>query len=215
MRELLSEYGIAATDLPKLAGTYTGHGLVVVGDAIGVWNDLEAFGCRVNHHRGCVAKQGYHFLTVNKAVESFPGNIEHAYSNEPHLLEKFIAARRSEYAKEFHGPNHTHSCNVGARHRWPWGGHGTSLLGATLAGVWMGYIDVVICGGPLDDGPHNGEPPWRKCRFATSEAAGPRGDNTDGMDAHWKRAINLGFEGKVKSMSGRTKLWLGSPSPAF
>jgi hypothetical protein len=208
IKELMSGYGGFAFPMPAIAGTYKGNGLIVCGDASCVWDDLEKFGCRDNSPpRGKVRKDGWHFMTINKMVETFPGNIEHSYSNQPAHLMKFIAARRVEYAKEFDGPRHTHSCNSGAKHLWPWGGHGTSGLGATIVGVALGYDKVVLCGLPLDDGPHNGEPPWRKTAF-TREAAG---NVNTGQNSHWKRAIELGFDGKVKSMSGRTKAWLGSP----
>lgn len=207
LKEFLGEYGTSAK-FPEIAGRYSGKGLVIVGDAIGVWRDLEEFGCRINVGRGAVAKDGWDFLTVNKAVETFPGNIEHCYSNEPSLLQKFIAARRSEYTREFDGPRNVHSISNGAQWVWPFGGHGTSGLGAVLVGIGLGYDDIVLCGIPLDDGPHNGEPHWRKCAFNTSEAAG--GMRKD-RNYHWDRAIDLAFEGKVTSMSGRTKEWMGAP----
>lgn len=205
LKEFLGEYGTTAK-FPEIAGRYIGKGLVIVGDANCVWNDLEAFGCRCNVGRGRVEKSGWDFLTINKAVETFPGNIEHCYSNEPSLLIKFIAARRSEYTKEFDAPRNFHSISQGAEWVWPFGGHGTSGLGAALVGVGLGYDKVVICGMPLDDGPHNGEPHWRKCAFATAEAAG---NVNTGMNSHWKKAIDYAFDGKVRSMSGRTKAWLG------
>jgi hypothetical protein len=210
LEHLIAEYGIYGDrKIPEIAGRYAGKNksLAIVGDAACVWDDLEALGCAYRHMRGKVYRDGWDFMTINKIVEVFPGNIEHSYSNQPHLLEKFIAARRQEYVKEFDGPRNTHSCNVGAKWLWPWGGHATSGLGATIAGVAMGYDQVVLCGVPLDDGPHNGEPSWRKCTF-TNEAAGS-GDS--GVNRHWQRANALLFKGKVKSMSGRTKAWLGSP----
>lgn len=203
----MSGYGGRAFPYPAIAGSYKGKNLVVCGDAIGVWDDLAAFGCRDDSGRGRVRKPDWDFLTVNKLVETFPGSVEHCYSNEPHLLNKFIAARRSEYALEFGPPAHSHSIKEGAQHCWPWGGHGTSGLGATLVGLGLGYDRVVLCGLPLDDGPHNGEPPWRRTAFATSEAAG----GPDGKDGHWKRAIGTAFGKRVKSMSGRTREWLGAP----
>ncbi len=205
-RELMSGYGGYAFPLPSIAGQFKGRNLVICGDAIGVWTDLQQFACDGRIARGQVRKDGWDFMTINKMVETFPGDIVHCYSNEPHLLHKFIAARRSEYAREFCIPTNTHSCNDGARWRWPWGGHGTSGLGATLVGVGLGYEKIVLCGLPLDDGPHNGEPPWRKCGFASREAAGSA---DGGPDQHWRRARDEAFEGKVKSMSGRTKDWLG------
>ena len=191
---------------PEIAGKYDEKNLVICGDAECVWDDLEQLGFASTRGRGKVEKDGWDIMTVNKIVEVMPGHIEHAYSNEPHLLNMFIAARRNEYKKEFHGPRHTHSCNKGAKWLWPLGGWGTSGLGACLVGIGLGYDRIVLCGLPLDDGPHNGEPHWRKCRFETSEAA----DQVNGeMPMHWKKARDLAFDGKVKSMSGRTKKWLG------
>lgn len=206
LTDLLNGYGIHSFPLPAIAGSYKGKKLAVCGDAACVWDDLDRLGCRYEHKRGAVASIEYDFLTINKLVETFPGNIEHSYSNEPKLLDAFIAARRNEYRKEFEGPRHTHSCQQGTRWRWPWGGHGTSALGAALVGVGLGYDLIVLCGVPLDNGPHNGEPPWRKCAFS-SEAASK--DNE--INLYWKKAKELAFENKVRSMSGRTKAWLGAP----
>lgn len=201
---LLETYGGQASRLPDIAGMYGGKGLVICGDAACVWTDLEAFGCRSDQGRGRVAKPGFDFMAVNKIGETFPGDIEHWYSNAAGLIKIFVASRRQEYAQEFIPPKHTHSCNDGAMWRWPWPAQGTSGLGAALTGVALGYDKIVLCGLPLDDGPHNGEPPWRSTKFASSEVR-------DG-DQHWKRAREMVFTGKVKSMSGRTSQWLGSPS---
>jgi hypothetical protein len=192
--------------LPEIAGKYAGGSLVVCGDAIGVWDDLKNFGCRSDRGMGRVEKDGWDFLTVNKMVETFAGNIEHSYSNEPSFLLKCVAARRQEYTREFNGPVHIHSITPGCQWVWPFGGHGTSGLGACLVATALGYQRIVICGIPLDDGPHNGEPPWRRTGFQSSEAAGSV--NT-GQNGHWKKAWQLAFDGKVKSMSGRTREWLG------
>lgn len=208
LRDLMTGYGGFAFPLPEIAGRYAGRNVVVCGDAIGVWNDLEAFGCRSDRGAGKVEKDGWDFMTINKMVETFPGNIEHCYSNEPKLLHQFVAARRNEYKREFCEPQNLHSCNQGVQWRWPWGGQGTSGLGAVLVAVGLGYERIVLCGLPLDDGPHNGEPHWRTTHFATSEAA-PSGNS--GINSHWKRARDLACDGKVRSMSGRTREWFGAP----
>ncbi len=184
--------------LPDIAGHFKG-GLAICGDGSCVWSDLEALGCRVDEGKGSVAKDGFHFMAVNKIGETFPGNLTHWFSNSPSHLLRFAAARRDEYVKEFRVPEHTHACQAGAMWHWPWSGHGTSALGAALSGVALGYDEIVLCGIPLDDGPHNGEPPWRTTRF-TTEVKGP--------DKHWQRAIDLVLKGKVTSMSGRTREWL-------
>jgi hypothetical protein len=209
LREYLSEYGTPYR-LPEIAGTYGEFkGVVVCGDGHCIWDDLERFGCRSDRKRGGVAKEGWHFLTVNKMVEVFPGDVEHSYSNSASCLQRFLAARRDEYAIEFQKPKHSHSLNAPCDWIWPLGGHGTSGLGATLIAVALGYPKVVICGMPLDDGPHNGQPHWRKTSFASTEAAG--GQRTD-RNTHWWKAKTLAFDGRVRSMSGRTKDWLGDGS---
>ena len=190
----------------EMVGRYPDKGIIIVGDAACVWDDLERFGCKVTHRKGCVAKDGFDFLTINRAVQTFPGNIEHAYSNQPDILEGFIKARRSEYRKEFAGPMHTHSCNKGAKWHWPWGGWGSSGLGATFCASYMYGGPIVLCGVPLDDGPHNGEPHWRKTTF-TREAA----DTKDGkMNRFWKMGRNA-LGPRLSSMSGRTRDWFGEP----
>jgi hypothetical protein len=208
LKDLMTGYGGFSFPLPRIAGTYRGKNLIVCGDAQCVWIDLELFGARDDSHMGRVRKDGWDIMVVNKLGETFPGWINHWYSNLPRVINASIAARRDEYTREFSPSWITHSCNVGADHRWPWGGHGTSGLGAVLVGVGLGYDRIVLCGLPLDDGPHNGEPHWRKTKFASSEAAGSKMDD---RDHHWRRAIDLAFDKKVRSMSGRTKEWLGGP----
>jgi hypothetical protein len=203
------ESGYGTNELPPIAGSYRGRSLLVCGDAACIWRDLEGFGARDDGGpRGRVRREGWDILTVNKLVETFPGNIEHVYSNEPHILDPFLRARRNEYIREFDGPKHRHSCNRGdGYHVWPLGGHGTSGLGAVLTGIGLGYDRIVICGIPLDDSGHNGEPPWRRGNF-TREAAP---NVATGVNSHWARAIKFAFAGKVKSMSGRTRDWMGGP----
>ena len=204
LREYCSEYG-REFDLPAIAGKYDGKKLAIAADGHNVWEDFEKLGFKSTRGRGKVERDGWDIMTVNKMVETLPGHIEHAYSNEPRLLKKFIDARRNEYSKEFSGPSHTHSGNKGAKWIWPHGGWGTSGLGACIVAIGLGYSEIVICGMPLDNGPHNGEPPWRKCRFETAEAA----DQVNGNPPmHWQNAMELAFDGKVTSMSGRTRQWL-------
>jgi hypothetical protein len=205
--DFFRDYGGKAFPLPEIAGKYADKNkvLIIAGDAACVWEDIERAGGMSRAGLGSVGGP-FDYLTVNKLVEVFPGNIEHAYSNQPHYLETWIKARRVEYVREFDGPRNTHSCNKGAKWYWPLGGHATSGLGAALVGVGLGYEKIILCGIPLTDGPHNGEPPWRKTRF-TNEAA----DSADGMNRHWRNARDYAFRGRVKSMSGRTREWLGAP----
>jgi hypothetical protein len=201
--------GHTEKELPTIAGTYVGKDLVICADAACVWDDLERFGCAQKTNRGSVWKSGWHFMTVNKMVETLPGDIEHCYSNEPQTLLRFIASRRTEYVREFNAPQQSHSISPGCKWTWPFGGFGTSGFGAALVAIGLGYNRVVLCGMPLEDGHHNGEPHWRRTWF-TNEAADSVGS---GINRYWEHARKLVFEGKVKSMSGRTKAWLGDAQP--
>lgn len=209
IREFLGSYGTAC-DLPPIAGTYKGKQVIILGDAACVWDDLARFGCVDRQGRGKVWKSGWHFCAINKMVETFPGDLEHAYSNNPNDLNTFIAARRPEYRREFNMPQETHSITKGVKWTWPWGGHGSSGLGALLTMLACGYDHVVLAGLPLDNSAHNGEPPWRTTCFESSECAGPIGG---GMDGHWKTAKETACEDKVRSLSGRTRDWFGAPNP--
>ena len=197
LREFLEFYGTPYR-FPSIAGTYKG-GAIVCGDSACIWDDLERFGCRSGNG---VFKPGWDVVTVNRAVETFPGVVEHAYSNVAGVVNRHVAARRDDYAAEFGKPHHTHSRTDGTDWVWPWHGGGTSGLGAILTALALGYEKIVLCGMPLDNKRHNGEPPWRKTRFTVEVP-----DN----DPHWDRAMRVAFDGKVTSMSGRTKYWLGNP----
>jgi len=205
IREYVVQSGYSERQLPSIANSYSGK-LIICGDAFGVYNDLELFGCRDDSGQGKVSKPGWDFMTVNKMVEVLPAHIEHCYSNSASCLNRFCSARRDEYALEFGGPKHRHSMQGPCENIWPLGGHGTSSLGAALVAVGLGYSRIVLCGVPLDDGPHNGEPYWRKTAFASSEAAGAVGSD---RNSHWEMAKKVAFDGKVRSMSGRTRTWLG------
>lgn len=206
LKEWTAEYGGLAFKLPDIAGSCQGKNLIVCADASCLWLDLEMFGARDDKGKGRVYKEGWDILAVNNAVITMPANVVHVYSNQPRIIKSALAARRDEYGAEFLQVPQMHACNPGCQYHWPWSGHGTSGLGACFVGIGLGYNKIVLCGMPLEDTPHNGEPHWRKTSFATSEASGSARDD---RDAHWKRAMSLGFEGKIRSMSGRTKNWLG------
>lgn len=196
--EYLANYGSTVSQFPSIAGKYSG-GIIVCGDAACVWDDLERFGCKVGNG---VASRQWDFLTINRLVETFPGRVEHCYSNVAWVLRRHMRARRDEYADEFGPPLASHSRTVGTDYVWPWHGGGTSGLGGILTALALGYSEIVLAGMPLDNGPHNGEPPWRVTRFTKEVEDG---------DREWHLAMEFAFDGKVRSLSGRTRDWLGGP----
>ena len=199
LKKFLNSYGIPERSSPSCVGKYRGQSIVICGDAACVWDDLERFGCRSENG---VAKEGWHFFTVNGITSTFPGQIEHCYSNAVWVIRRYIRARRDDYKAEFGYPKFCHSRDEGADFIWPWNGNGTSGLGAVLCALFMGYERIVLAGMPLDNSPHNGEPPWRRTFFLKEVEKG---------EIHWPNAIKA-LNGKVKSLSGRTAQWLGAPS---
>jgi len=194
-----AEYGGKMFEFPLVAGDYEGRNLAIFGDAACVWRDAATYGFACHVGRGSVYKENFDLMVINKVGETFPGHIAHWYSNEAKLMNAFIAARRNEYRKEFSTAFNTHSCNRGAKYHWPWGGWGTSGLGAIITGIALGYAKIVVCGMPLDESAHNGEPPWRSCRFTTEVSDTVGG----GFNRVWRHAIKHVFADRVTFVSGR------------
>jgi hypothetical protein len=207
MKELLAQYGIISA-LPPIAGKYKGKSVAVCGDAHCLWNDLEALGCKDESEGGKVAKPGFDFMCVNMAGSKFPGVVEHWYSNDGNLVDLFRSVRRSEYPRHW-SVNNSHGLAVGSQWasphpnawQWPWTGHGTSGLGAVITAIALGYDHIFICGIPLNNQPHNGEPPWRNTNFVNEV----RDDRK-----HWLRVADM-FRGRITAISGQTKEWFSDP----
>jgi hypothetical protein len=210
MQALLAQYGIYDFVLPSIAGSYKGKNLAVCGDGHCLWSDLEALGCRSDENSGSIAKPGWDFMTVNMAGSKFPGIVEHWFSNDGNLVDLFRSVRRAEYPRSFEVRN-SHGIHVEPGQwvsphpnawQWPWPGRGTSGLGAVLTGIGLGYDRIVICGIPLNNQPHNGEPPWRRTNF-TNEVR----DDVK----HWLRVAEH-FGDRIRAMSGQPRDWFGHPS---
>lgn len=174
-------------DFPSIAGSCSGC-VVILGSGRHVWDDLEN------------AAGWKEAICVNDVGMHFPGLVKHWYSNDIHMLPRWIAARRPRYVRDFGPVIETHSCTLGARHIWPWPGHGSSSLNAVFTALALGYEKIVLCGVPLDDNGHYFDPPWVTTNFAR-----------EGTVRHW-RLMAPKFEGRVKSMSGISREILGAPS---
>ncbi len=167
--------------------------LIICGGAACVWDDLQQCGVR-----GDADNNGYHVMCVNDIVMHYPGKVLHAFSNDAQMFEAWLGARRRQLAKAFGPVEYVHTCNNRhAKYSWPWPGNGTSALGAVHTGLAMGYRKIILCGIPLDDGPHYFSPPWEKTNFSR-EVPG------NGQMKYWFK-VSRHWQGRVTSMSGRTK----------
>lgn len=206
--EVLSQYvpwqafGLSDRHFPQdMVGKFTNKWLVVVGGGRCVWDDLARLGVR-----GDEGQNGYDVMTVNDITMHMPGRVLHVYSNDHRWLPKWIEARRELITRKYGPIRYVHTCGAGAKYCWPWPGHGSSSLGAVYTGLAMGYSKVVLCGVPLDNSGHYFDPPWKQTNFEREVGTQPNGEMM-----YWANAKNKIFQGRVKSMSGRTRELLGEP----
>lgn len=145
-----------------------------------------------------------HVMAINDMILHYPGHITHAYSNDDRWLPKWIAARRELHIRMWGKIDYVHTCHKGAKYSWPWPGHGTSALNAVYTGLALGYDDIWICGAPLDNTRHYFDAKWMETNFGNILTR-------DGRLPYWTNAAENVFEGRVKSLSGRTRDILGEP----
>lgn len=187
---------------PEIAGKYSGL-LIIIASARCVWDDLEKAGMVKNED------PHIHRMTINDITMHYPGPIEHVYSNDHRWLPRWISARRELHTRKWEGPKHSHSNQSGGKHTWPWPGHGTSTLNAVYTGLALGYDEIWLCGAPMDGTGHYFDPPWGEdCNYWTNFSSMVK---EDGQLRYWDNAARKIFEGRVKSLSGRTMELLGSP----
>ena len=77
---------------------------------------------------------------------------------------------------------------------------GTSGLFACFVGLMLGYERIVLAGVPMTNDGHYFDPPWQRSDFEDKAVA-----------IVWKQAALNIFKGRVTSLSGRTRDWLGEP----
>ena len=183
---MILNLGIPAHDYPEMPEF--GGTLVICGGAACVWDDLAAI-----YQNAMLRPDEFDYMTVNDITMHFPGKIRHAYSNDHEDILRWIHCRRDTLVQEYGEVGFAHSRSV-----WPWPGHGSSGLGAVYTGLALGYDRIILCGMPMDDSPHYFDPPWAKSQLDKEDIA------------HWETARDKVFDGKVKSMSGRTRDILGN-----
>lgn len=191
---MFESLGISKNMLPSVAGTFHGT-LIICGSGRCVWDDLKK-----------VEAQYLDIMAINDMIAYLPFKMRHAFSNDHHTLMYWKRCRRNEYRplddKVFlHSSTQTPSI-IG----WPWPCHGTSALNACYTGLALGYDEIILAGVPMDDSGHFFSPPYEKSNFHNEVPY-----REDGTMKYWANAKNNVFQGKVKSLSGRTKDLLGEP----
>lgn len=191
---------------PVIAGQCKGTA-VVLGSARCIWDDMA----RVDFTKVEV-------IAINDMIMHYKGVLHHAVSLHP---------EESPLWRQLRGTN---GCASGGHiwthcHRLPenndnlppyefktrhgldfiWviegGRGGSSGLFAAMVGLALGYERIILAGIPMDGTGHFFDPPGK----VVNQFLGTN------IKEEWDNAIAKYFKGRVKSLSGRTREWLGEP----
>lgn len=195
--------GLGFDGIPAgVAGTCSGR-IVVCGAARCLWDDLAAL--------PLVADPSWaHVMAVKQSGMYLPFRFQHWAGAHGERFQYMVPMRREGYY--FKGMNSqqrgVHPQKLGAvihsEKAWPlvdyvWVSRmtGTSALFATRIALALGYGEVILCGVPLDTSGRFYDAPWDK------------GIDLNVVDMKEWEAFLPAFDGRVKSMSGRTRELLG------
>lgn len=178
-------------DPPSIAGTCTGT-LLIMGSAACLWDDMDN------------APQHNSKMAVNFTGMFYPKRIDHWTTLHPDWFSVWVDARtRNCNPTEVQTHSHIHGEDV--KNVWdiPNIG-GTSGLFSVLVGLALGYERIILAGIPLDNTGHFWVPHrYQERKFIYDDGA---------IKAVWKQAICNIFKGRVTSLSGNTRKWMGAPN---
>lgn len=176
-------------NLPPTAGEFSGP-LLVCGGGRTLWDDLARYTAPA------------HVMAVNWAGCLFPRPFEHWASLHPDHLVHMLALRRLDHPSHGHIWTHTQNAYAGIELSWRLAlDPACSGFFAALVGLALGYAPVILAGCPEDLGGHFYDPPGEPGGYTNNSA----------HEAMWLSARDTVFAGRVRSLSGRTRDWLGEP----
>lgn len=171
--------------------------LILCGSARCVWDDIRPYySAQFSDTR---------WMAVNDIGMHLPVRLSHWYSNSADRLKAMARCRRENLNQDvkLHAMRHPGQGEV--RYMWDLPGHGTSALNACYVGLKLEFEEIVLCGIPLDDQPYYFEPDWIESNANFVREVPIKG----GRMKWWENARDTVFEGRVRSMSGRTRELLG------
>jgi hypothetical protein len=194
---------------PPCAGSRKGLALVL-GTARCVWEDLQ----KLSHFTRSQAE----IIGINGMILFWPGRIHHGISMHPGELDLWRRLRH-RYEGRDQAEFLTHTCKnenslqPGASGKislagfdWCWdivgAIGGTSGLFAVMVGLALGYEKIILAGVPMDGSGHLYDPPGTESTQFTQ----------DWLETEWKKISAVYFNDRVRSLSGRTRDWLGAPT---
>jgi hypothetical protein len=154
-----------------------------------VWDDYD----RVRPWKGEI-------MAVNDVGMHLHDRVRHWVTLHPEYLPGWRTYReRHLYGSGVPAMCHSNKDKPGVDVAWRVGNvGGTSGLFACFIGLMLGYHEIVLAGVPMTNDGHYFDPPWYRSDFADRA-----------IQLVWKEAkVNI-FAGRVTSLSGLTREWLG------
>lgn len=181
----------AHDNLPCVAGQFSGP-LLIMGGAACVRDDLAKVGADWKGGR----------MAVNDIGAHYRGTLDHWATLHPAYLGAWLAYRHGHnYGSGGHVYTHSREAADGVQFVWPLTQDGgTSGLFACFVGLLLGYAPIVLAGMPCDNTPHYFDPLPYEGKIAQESPS-----------ELWFWARDQVFQGRVTSLSGRTRDWLGAP----
>jgi hypothetical protein len=187
-------------EISSRAGKFSGPLLIMGGGRVAVggekvyetvWDDFA----KVRPWKGEI-------MCVNDVGMHLHDRVRHWVTLHPEYFPGWMAYRKGHLYGSGDTPMcHSHKHKPGVDVVWPMGQlGGTSGLYACFVGLLLGYTEIVLAGIPMTGSGHYFDPHWYGSEFQDRP-----------NELVWKWARDNVFEGKVKSLSGLTKKWLGSP----
>jgi hypothetical protein len=184
---------------PACLGRHAGP-LLILGGGRTVWTDYD----QVRPWKGEI-------MAVNDVGQFLHEIIKHWVTLHPEYMPGWTHYRTKHNYGQGQVPLiHSHKTRRhreehGVNHYWPGAEVGaTSGCFGVLVGLMLGYTEIVLAGIPMDNSGHFFDPPW----YST--------DNEDKtVHTQWRWARDNVFQGRVRSLSGYTRQWLGAPQTNF
>lgn len=191
--------------IPSRAGTFRGPLLIMGGGRVAtgdqqkprfetVWDDYA----KVRPWKGEI-------MAVNDVGMHLHDRVRHWVTLHAEYAPGWMAFRKGHLYGSGDTPMwHGHKAKPGIDVVWEMDQiGGTSGLFACFVALLLGYEEIVLAGVPMNGAGHYFDPPWYGSSF-----------DDRSTELVWKWAAMNVFEGRVTSLSGRTKEWLGVPKVA-
>lgn len=190
---------------PGCAGSFKGTA-VVLGSARCIWDDCA----KIDFTKVEV-------IAINNMIMHHKDRVHHGISLHPEEPPLWRQLRWTNQCEESHVITHSHrlpenndnlapqefKTRCGLDYLWEieGGRGGSSGLFAAMIGLALGYDKIILAGVPIDGTGHFFDPPGK----VVNQFLGTN------IKEEWDNANHNYFKGRVKSLSGRTKEWLGEP----